>query len=381
MSTCRVLITGASGFTGRHLAARLAQTTSARVIGLDQAPPLPPGEGWGEGSQAKTQTSRVGPACVSERRPTNSVENRWAGGRLGGLVPPYDSRDGQSLVLPPHPDPLPEGEGDADFLPCDLTDPEAVRQAVERADPDLVFHLAGIFGSDSPEEIRRVNVGGFVHLRDALRRQAGRRGRPIRMLVVGSAAELGITGATRLPVAENACCQPETAYGRSKWEATRLALAEPTDGPLAIVVARPFNLVGPGLSPRLALGNFARQIADVVRGRADAIRCGPLDTRRDYLDVRDAVEAYRLLVERGRPGQLYHVCAGRSYRIGDLLQRMLALAGASAAILSQPTDRAGDLADIYGDPGKIAAECGWTAKIDIDRSLADLLAWAIARRR
>jgi GDP-4-dehydro-6-deoxy-D-mannose reductase len=296
--TCRVLITGVHGFSGRHLAARLAETSTDRLIGL----------------------------------------------------------------------------------PCDLTDPEAVGQAVERADPDVVFHMAGIFGSDSPEEIQRVNVGGFVHLRDALRRQAGRRGRPIRLLVVGSAAEIGIAGATRLPVAENACCQPQTAYGRSKWEATRLALAEPPDGPLAIVVARPFNLVGPGLSPRLGLGNFARQIADVALGRADAIRCGPLDARRDYLDVRDAVEAYRLLVERGRPGQLYNVCAGRSYEIGDLLQQMLALAGVRAEILSRPADRAGNLADIYGDPRKVAAECGWAAKIDIQRSLGDMVAWAIADR-
>jgi GDP-4-dehydro-6-deoxy-D-mannose reductase len=296
MATGRVLITGIHGFTGRHLAARLAETSSATLIGL----------------------------------------------------------------------------------PCDLTDPEAVRQAVERADPDVVFHLAGIFGSESPEAIQRVNVGGFVSLRDALRRQAERRGRPIRLLTVGSAAELGRAGAARLPVAEDACCQPETAYGRSKWEATRLALAEPSEGPLEIVVARPFNLVGPGLSPRLALGNFARQIADVALGRASVIRCGPLDARRDYLDVRDAVEAYRLLVERGRPGQLYHVCAGRSYAVGDLLQRMLALAGAGPEILSQPTDWAGDLADIYGDPGKLIAECGWAPTIDIDRSLADLVAWAIA---
>jgi GDP-4-dehydro-6-deoxy-D-mannose reductase len=327
MSTCRVLITGASGFTGRHLAARLARTATAGLIGLDLDP-------------------------VSLRESSKMVG-------LAALDPPHCLYD---------------------FLPCDLTDPEAARQAVERADPDVVFHLAGIFGADSPEEIQRVNVGGFVCLRDALRRQAGHRQRPIRLLVVGSAAELGIAGAVRLPVAEDACCQPETAYGRSKWEVTRLALAEPADGPLEIVVARPFNLVGPGLSPRLALGSFARQIADVALGRADAIRCGSLDARRDYLDVRDAVEAYRLLVERGRPGQLYHVCAGRSHAIGDLLHRMLGLAGVRAAILSHPTDRAGDLADIFGDPGKIAAECGWTARIDIGRSLGDLVAWAIADR-
>jgi GDP-4-dehydro-6-deoxy-D-mannose reductase len=331
-----VLITGVNGFTGRHLLARLAETSAACLIGLDVG----------------SATSRVGQARVSERRPTNPGGSWWAGGRPGSFVPPYD------------------------FLPCDLGGPEAVRQAVERADPDVVFHLAGVFGSDSPEELQRVNVDGFVHLRDALRRQASRGGRLIRLLVVGSAAELGAAGASRLPVAEDACCQPRTAYGRSKWEATRLALAEPPDGPLAIVVARPFNLVGPGLSPRLALGSFARQVADVALGRADAIRCGPLDARRDYLDVRDAVEAYRLLVERGRPGQIYNVCAGRSYEIGELLQRMLALAGVEAAIHSSPADRPDDPADIYGDPRKITAECGWAAKIDIDRSLGDLVAWA-----
>jgi GDP-4-dehydro-6-deoxy-D-mannose reductase len=194
---------------------------------------------------------------------------------------------------------------------------------------------------------------------------------------VGSAAEVGSRGAAQLPVTEQACCRPETPYGQSKWEVTRLALAEPDAGPLQIIVARPFNLVGPGLSSRLSLGSFAQQIAAAARGESVEIRCGPLDTRRDFVDVRDAVQAYVALAERGRAGHVYNVCAGRSYRIGDLLERLIALGGVRARVVSEASQaRPGDMADIYGDHAKITLDVAWKPTVAIERSLADLLAAA-----
>ncbi|MBI3462921.1 MAG: NAD(P)-dependent oxidoreductase, partial [Planctomycetes bacterium] len=123
----------------------------------------------------------------------------------------------------------------------DLTDPPAVDEAVGAAQPDVVFHLAGLMGQASADEIRRVNVGGFICLMDVLRRQASRQGRPIRLVTVGSAAEIGSSGAAKLPVTEDACCNPETPYGQSKWEVTQRVLVEPPEGLLRVVVARPFN--------------------------------------------------------------------------------------------------------------------------------------------
>ena len=265
------------------------------------------------------------------------------------------------------------------YIECDLTDPDAVWNAVFRARPDVVFHLAGLFGAASPEVIWEVNVRGFGHLCTALRSYQQEPGYPIRLVTVGSAAELGSAGAAELPVTEEAACRPETDYGKSKLAVTRLAQAEPTDGPLQIVIPRVFNLVGPGLSGSLSLGSFARQIDAVGRGAAAVVRCGPLFARRDFVDVRDAVEAYLALAERGRAGQVYNVCAGRSYRIGDQLQEMIESAGGNIPVAEDRSGpRRGDLPDIYGDHTKITRETGWRPTIPMRRSLADLMASARA---
>jgi GDP-4-dehydro-6-deoxy-D-mannose reductase len=266
------------------------------------------------------------------------------------------------------------------YFPCDLTDSSAVAEAVRHARPDVVFHLAGLIGPQSAECLWQVNVGGFRALCEALRSGGRQTAAPVRMLAIGSAAEIGAVEPGRLPVTEEASCQPTGAYGRSKLEATRLALAEPADGPLAITVARVFNLVGPGLSPQLALGSFARQIAQIVHGRAQSVRCGPLDARRDYVDVRDAVEAYVELVERGRNRQIYNVCSGHSHAMRDLLQTMIQWSGMPVDVIADaPASASGHLPDIYGDGTKTASEIGWMPRIPIQRSLADLLAHAVER--
>jgi GDP-4-dehydro-6-deoxy-D-mannose reductase len=263
------------------------------------------------------------------------------------------------------------------YVRCDLTVRSDVDRLVSAAQPDVVFHLAGLFRATDDEEIIRVNVGGFVCLRDSLSALARANGKFIRMVTVGSAAELGSRGAAQLPVFEDADCTPESAYGRSKWEVTRLAQSEPSQAPLQIVIARTFNLVGPGLSPSLSLGYFARQIASVVRGETKAVHCGPLETRRDFVDVRDASAAYVALAEKGRVGQVYNVCAGRSYRMGRLLDILMTLANVKPKVVCESArPRPGDLKDIYGDHGKITREVGWEPTIDIERSLADLLSAA-----
>jgi GDP-4-dehydro-6-deoxy-D-mannose reductase len=322
--TERVLITGVRGFTGRHLAARLRRDAHRTLYGIG--------------------TDRA-----------DKSNPRAATGGDGGLA-----LDGYFL--------------------CDLTDAARVERVVEESRPDVVYHLAGVTSGVSPEQIRSINESGFAHLCDSLRRSAIKRAQTIRLLTVGSAAELGSRGAAMLPVREDAACFPETPYGQTKYEVTRRALAEPIDGPLRIIVARAFNLVGPGMGTHLAFGRFAAQIAAFVRGETDALRCGNLASRRDFIDVRDAVDTYVALVDRGQAvggsaGELYNVSSGRSYEIGELLRQMIALSGIDVPVVVEAAARrAGDLADIYGDPTKTAAAVGRRATTPIERSLADLLA-------
>lgn len=310
----RVLITGAVGFLGRHLARRLAGEET-QVVGLGRTKP---------------------------------------GDRTAEL---------------------------AEFVVCDLTDHAAVGRVIEALRPTTVYHLAGLTSNQaSAGELQAANVDGLRNLIDACRTTAARADRTMRMLVVGSAAELGSAGATPLPVRETARCEPETDYGRSKLAATRLALAEPTDGPLKIVVARTFNLIGPGLGSGLSLGRFAEQIAAVLRGESKSIECGNLTTRRDYLDVRDAVALYVRLLRFGTAGELYNVCRGRSHSIRELLQAMIERTRRSIVITENcAPPREGDLADIYGDMTKTIGCCGPMTVTPIERSLADLLDAAVTR--
>ena len=266
------------------------------------------------------------------------------------------------------------------YLRCDIGDAANVDEAVGQAKPDVVFHLAARTAASPPEEIERVNVTGFANLLRALRVSAAQR--PVRLITIGSAAEFGVRGAALLPVDETAPCFPGSPYGRSKWAVTNEVLSMPADERLKVIVARTFNLIGPGLDQHLSLGSFAAQLAAVVAGASDEVRCGSLDNRRDFIDVRDAVAAYAALAHTGRPREIYHVCSGRSHRLGDLLDSLIALSGTRPRIVVEPSRiRTGDLADIYGSHDKLSQTTGWQPCVPIEQSLADMLVKALATQR
>jgi GDP-4-dehydro-6-deoxy-D-mannose reductase len=256
------------------------------------------------------------------------------------------------------------------YRSCDLSDEQSVRELVTWAAPDVVYHLAAAWGTVSADELEAVNIRGFERLRDAFRAQAC--GHRVRMLIIGSAAEIGAVASEQLPVDESVTCRPTTPYGRSKHALVEAALAEPNTSGLEIVVARPFNLVGSGLGEGLAPGRFAAAVQAVARGETDTIQCGWLEGRRDYLDIADAVRAYRLLVDHSPPGTLAHVCSGRSVRTGDLLDRLVALAGVRATIVAG-APRDGDIADIRGSHALLTAMTGWQPAIPLHESLSALL--------
>jgi len=256
-----------------------------------------------------------------------------------------------------------------DYVSGDLNDAEALDSVVRRARPDIVVHLAAVTGPDPSVESQ--NLDAFENLCAGLRRHASIG--TVRLVTIGSAAELGSAGVRTLPVTEDAVCEPETPYGRGKLAITRRALSEPTDSPLQVVIARTCNLIGPGLGTHLALGNFARQIVAIERGEATTLRCGALETRRDVLDVRDAAAAYAALLTAGDPRQVYNVCRGASWRIGDLLSRLIARAAVEIPIEASDARRAGDVADVYGDPSKLSQATSWRPEISIEQSLVDML--------
>ena len=251
----------------------------------------------------------------------------------------------------------------------DLLDGNAVTHAIAQLHPSAIYHCAGVphVGESWTEPARalRVNVLGTQHVLEAVRDA----GVECPVLITGSAM---VYRRSTERLTEDHPLGPADPYAVSKLAQEMLAGHV---GPVRVFIARPFNHAGPGQSASFVTSSFARQIAEIEAGqRAPVLRVGNLDTRRDITDVRDTVRAYPLIVARGTAGRPYNVCSGQAYRVRDLLDALLALAGAPIAIEVDPARlRPSDNPVIVGDPSRIAKETGWTPAIPIEQTLADLL--------
>ncbi len=263
----------------------------------------------------------------------------------------------------------------ARMVEADLTDPAAARAVVEDVRPDRVLHLAGQSSVHlswlDPGGTLRANVLGIVHLLDAVRRLGLRP--PV--LVVGSAEEYGPVRPEEMPIREETPLRPASPYAVSKVAQGALALLYGPAGGLRVVLTRTFHHTGPGRGEAFAESSFARQIAEIEAGRRKPVlEVGNLDAVRDFADVRDVVRAYWMLLEKGEGGRAYNVCSGRGRRIRELLDILLAASTVRVEVRTDPDRlRPSDVPAQVGDPARLRAATGWEARIPLERSLRDLL--------
>jgi len=255
---------------------------------------------------------------------------------------------------------------------ADVRDPEALVQAVRTARPGAVVHLAGLSSvADSWKrglDVWHVNALGTVNLLDAVRAEAPE----ARTLVVSTGEVYGETAEG--PADEGQQVSPVSPYAASKAAAElacfRAARAEGLD----IVVARPFQHVGPGQEERFALASWAAQIARLERGGGGELEVGDLSVERDVTDVRDVCRAYALLLDPLVPAGVYNVCSGKTIRLEALVDRLIALARAPVTIRrSSARVRRVDLRVLVGDPARIRAATGWQPEIPVEQTVSDLL--------
>ena len=256
----------------------------------------------------------------------------------------------------------------------DVTDAGAVRAAVLDAAPDAIYHLAALThvgrSWDEPAAVLQVNAVGTLHVLEAARAADP----SPRVLLVSSAEVYGVVAPGDLPVTEAAPLAPVTPYAASKVAAEYLGVQAHLAHGLAVVRVRPFNHVGPGQASGFVVPSLAERIVEARRSGTRQMGVGNLSAERDLTDVRDVVRAYRLLVERGVPGEAYNVCTGRARSIRSLAERMLELAGADLELVTDPAlVRPVDVPVVCGDPTKLHSVTGWSPAIDLDQTLRDVL--------
>jgi GDP-4-dehydro-6-deoxy-D-mannose reductase len=260
----------------------------------------------------------------------------------------------------------------------EITDRDALLGELRRCQPDVVYHLAGQahVGQSwhDPRGTFTTNALGTLACVDAAAAYGREHGRAPVVIVVSSAEVYGRV--VHLPIDEAHPAEPTTPYGASKLAAEIAALQIWRSGGAPVIVARPFNHIGPGQSPAFAISGFAKRIAEAERSGSDELTVGNLTTVRDFTDVRDVVRAYRLLARRGVPGRTYNIGSGVGTVLADAVQALLNHAARPLTLRTDPELlRPSDVPELVCDASRLRADTGWEPLHDVSASAAALLAW------
>lgn len=264
----------------------------------------------------------------------------------------------------------------ATFHECDITDYDRLAALLRSIKPDAVAHLAAFSSAGlsfkDPSKAFEVNARGTVNVLEAVKDT----GTKPRVLTISS-AEVYSAPEGKEPLSESSPIGPVNPYGLGKACGELVAFHYYSVWDVDLTVVRPFNHTGPGQSDVFVLPSFAKQVAEAEKGLRDPVlSVGNLDVVRDFTDVRDIVEAYRLLLERRPPGSIYNVCSGRSYVIRELVDRLISLSTVKMEIKTDPKRRRkAETPALMGDNGLIARDLNWRPKISMNKTLEDLLAY------
>lgn len=261
-----------------------------------------------------------------------------------------------------------------DTIHADLLNPEEMKEAVSQAKPDAVFHLAGQADVAKswkiPQKTMEINVIGAVNLMEAVRAFDP----AVRMVIVGSSDQYGNLGKAGRLVKETLETNPQTPYAVSKKAQEEMAKVYVCSYGMNICMTRSFNHGGTGQRLGFLIPDFAAGIVQVERGRAQAMKVGNLTSRRDFTHVKDVVRAYRLLAEKGRPGEVYNVGSGVTWSAQEILDKLCAMAACPIPVEQDPARmRPSDTPVICCDHGKLTGDTGWEPQIPLEVILSDTL--------
>ncbi len=285
--------------------------------------------------------------------------NGFVGGHLQALLASMPDGPWQLLESKPH----------------DLLDCASLDAWLQEECPDAVIHLAGqTFVPEAfrdPAQTIKVNLLGTLNLLQALKR----RGFCGTFLYVSSGDVYGQVEEANLPISECLVPRPRNPYAVSKVAAELLCQQWSYSEPWRIMVARPFNHIGPGQGEAFVIPSMARQLIRVRLGLQPAqLEVGDVDVTRDFLDVRDVLRAYLALLECGRNGEVYNVCSGVERRVRDLIAQMGGLVGVEFELLQDASRlRLSEQRRVVGCSKKLQKETGWKPSVSITETLQSVL--------
>ena len=265
------------------------------------------------------------------------------------------------------------------WIDCDITDPVSVKKAIEKANPDKIFHLAAeSFVSpswDHPTHYMDVNYKGTVNILEAIREL---KINP-RILIPGSGEEYGEIPENELPITEKTTLIPVNPYAVTKIAQDLISHVYHITYGLNVIRVRAFNHEGPRRDNVFGIPWFAYQIAKIEKGLQEPIiKTGHIEDKRNFTHIRDMVEAYWVAIEKCIPGELYLIGSDepeKIYTYRQVVEILIKLSSVNDIKIERDEKyvRPTSVPRLIGDTSKFRELTGWSAKIPIEKILQDTL--------
>lgn len=267
-------------------------------------------------------------------------------------------------------------KGKITLLACDLTKKEQVKKVIVKIKPDVIFHLAGqsqvSFSWQAPEKTLIHNITSDLNLFEAVKQA---KISPV-IVVAGSSDEYGLTLRDELPIKEINPLRPMSPYAVSKITQEKLAYQYYKSYGLKMVLIRFFNTEGPRRGEHFVASSFAKQIALIEKGKQKPVLfAGNLDAMRDFTDVRDVARAYWLAVKKAKFGEPYNVCSSKGRSIKSVLDTLITKSSVKNIKVIQDSKRMrpSDIPVTVGSNAKFRKQTGWKPEIPFGKTMEDLL--------
>ena len=264
---------------------------------------------------------------------------------------------------------------DIDTYDLNILDKNSVLQLFQNVHPDAIIHLAAQssvgLSWKNPDLTIDVNIKGSIHVLESIRELDYKP----RLLLIGSGEEYGHVMPEETPINEYQVLRPGNVYAATKACQNMLGKIYADAYQMDVVSVRAFNHIGPNQAPLFVVSDFCKQVAEIEAGlQKPVIYVGNLNAARDFLDVRDVVRAYALLIQHGIAGETYNVGSGHAIKIEIILKTIIEYSTSSIQIREDPSRyRPVDIPVIEANIEKLCRCTGWKAKFNLNETILDVL--------
>lgn len=256
---------------------------------------------------------------------------------------------------------------------CDLTDFSSIIKVLEKVNPDYIFHLASHANVresfDIPLAVTINNVMGTANFLEAVRTV---RIAP-RIQLCSTSEVYGQVDPKNVPITEDCPIKPSSPYAASKAFQDHLGYVYFRSFGIPIITTRMFTYINPRRSDLFSTA-FALQVARIEAGFQKELEHGNLDSVRTLIDVRDAMEAYWVAIEKCTPGEAYNIGGSTTMTVGEFLEILKEKAFCSIPCrLNNKLLRPADVTLQVPNISKFTSQTGWKPRHTIEDSVTFLL--------